>query len=99
MFYKDIKDNAVLLDRLSEADRRTLEELLHKKASNIIYGMDTEPREKRLEELSYLLFRLQGHYCEEESEKYHLLTRVLCEQYKIEGEGVELKDVIEVPST
>jgi hypothetical protein len=105
VFYKDIKKKASLsaqqaglTSRLTPEDLQTLEGLLKKNAGNQVYEMDNEERANKIEALGYLMYRLQELYNEAESEKYHLLPRVLSEQYHIEGGKVILRKVEEIKS-
>lgn len=97
-FYKDLCVQGGRTERMVEADRNFLGELMKKKSGQIIYTLDNPGREKLLETIGYLLLRLQKIYSEKDSEKYRLLIRVLAEQYSIEGEQVKLKEGKEIKS-
>lgn len=90
--YKDIK-NSIKIGRLQEEDRELLEKMSRQKSGPIIYKLTTKGREELLERLGYLLYRIQNEFNEADSNKYHLVTRVLVEQYQIEGDKVELKAI------
>ena len=49
-----------------------------------------------LVELGRLLLRIMDKYSEADSDKYHLITRILSEQYHVEGEKIRLKEVKEI---
>ena len=53
---------------------------------------------EKFEELGYILLRLQQLYTEQDSSKYHLIVRVLSEQYRIEGLQVRLYEILEIKS-
>ena len=98
VFYKDIKDNASLRHRLKEEYYEILSSLLKQKSGQIIYSLDNEQREEMLEKLGYVLLGLQRVFTEKDSNKYHLIIRILSEQYSIEGERVVLRDVKQINS-
>lgn len=96
VFYKDICEKPGLTEKLTENDSQLLEELMRRRSGNIVYELDNDQRETKLEDLGYLLYRLQELYNEDDSNKYHLITRILCEQYHIEDKKIRLKEVKEI---
>lgn len=97
VFYKDIKDSKHLMNKLKQKDREKLETLCSKSSEQIVYGLNNKEREEMIEELGYLLLRIQERFRERHSEKYHLITRILTEQYTVELEkNVILKPAKEV---
>lgn len=94
-FYKDI-NKIGLLDRLKPEDKELLKKMSRQKSGPITYQLDSKGREELIEQLGYVLYRIQKEFNEKDSEKYHLITRVLVEQYRIEGEKVELKEIKEL---
>jgi len=58
--------------------------------------LDNQSREQMLEKFGYILLRLQQLYTGQDSSKYHLIVRVLSEQYRIEGEQVRLREIREI---
>jgi hypothetical protein len=97
-FYKDIKGKLNLINRLSQDDKALLESISEKKSGQIIYTLDNLKREELLLKTGNLLLRIQTNFKEEESKKYHLIVRVLSEQYTIESDKVILKPVKEISS-
>jgi Transposase domain (DUF772)/Transposase DDE domain len=97
-FYKDIKGKLDLISRLSQEDKELLELISDKKSGQIIYTLDNLKREELLLKTGNLLLRIQTNFKEDESKKYHLIVRVLSEQYTIESDKVILKPVKEVSS-
>lgn len=96
VFYKSIKDNDSLLSLLDEEERKQLTALSSKKPGQIVYKMDNPSKEEMLVELGRLLLRIMDKYSEADSDKYHLITRILSEQYHVEGEKIRLKEVKEI---
>lgn len=94
-FYKDISSPR-LLKRLNKEDIEMLKKINQKKGGQIVYQLNSDEREKMIESLGYLLYRITNAYSEKESEKYRLITRVLGEQYRIEGDKVMLKKAKEL---
>lgn len=99
VFYKDIKDNSSLLSRIKTSDNELLSSFLKQKSGQIIYSLDNQQREELLASLGYLLLDLQAVFSEQDSNKYHLIVRVLSEQYSIEGNKVVLRDVKQINSS
>jgi len=97
-FYKDIKGKLNLLSMLSQEDKELFELISDKKSGQIIYTLDNLKREELLLKTGNLLLRIQTNFKEDESKKYHLIVRVLSEQYTIESDKVILKPVKEVSS-
>ena len=97
IFYKDIKE-AGMQGRLETADKDRLEEWSKKKPGQIVYTLSHDEKEKLLEELGYLLLRLQVQFSEVDSGKYHLIVRVLAEQYSIQGKQIILREGKEIKS-
>ncbi len=97
VFYKDISELG-LTGRIQKEDLAKLEEWSNKKPGQIVYALTNEEKEKLLEELGYMLLRLQTEFDEGDSIKYHLLIRILSEQYSIEGAMVKLRDTKEISS-
>lgn len=97
-FYKDIKGREELVMLMESPDKNILDDLLKKKASQIIYTLDKQGRDNTLIELGYLMARILKTYTLGNSEKVGLLLRVFSEQYKIEGDLIVLKDVKELKS-
>jgi hypothetical protein len=97
IFYKDIKTNGKE-GRMRAEDKERLEEWSKKKPGQIVYPLSGDEKGKLLEELGYMLMRLQEQYKEEDSSKYGLLVRVLAEQYSIEGKEVKLRKTEEISS-
>ncbi|MCH8318000.1 MAG: transposase [Bacteroidetes bacterium] len=96
VFYKSIKDEDALLCRLDEEERERLTTLSSQKPGQIVYKMDNPSKEEMLEELGYLLLRIMERYSEADSDKYHLITRILSEQYQVKGEKISIKEVKEI---
>lgn len=96
VFYKSIKDKDALLSRLNEEERERLTTLSAQKPGQIVYKMDNPSKEAMLEELGYLFLRIMDKYSETDSDKYHLITRILSEQYQVEGEKISIKEVKEI---
>ena len=96
VFYKSIKDEDALLSRLNEEERERLTTLSAQKSGQIVYKMDNPSKEAMLEELGYLFLRIMDKYSEADSDKYHLITRILSEQYQVEGEKISIKEVKEI---
>lgn len=97
VFYKDIVEKG-LVDLLSIEDKERLEGWSKKSVGQIVYPLDNEEKEVLLQELGYLLLRLQSRFSEKDSSKYHLIVRVLSEQYSIKGERVILLEGKEIKS-
>ena len=98
VFFKDISQYECKIERMEEKDRQALSDLIRKTGGQIVYALDNQTREQMLEELGYILLRLQQLYTEQDSSKYHLIVRVLSEQYRIEGEQVRLSELREIKS-
>jgi hypothetical protein len=98
VFFKEISQQQCKIERMEEKDRLVLSDLMKKTSGQIVYALDNQTREQMLEELGYILLRLQQLYTEQDSSKYHLIVRVLSEQYRIEGEQVRLCEIREIKS-
>lgn len=98
VFYKDLSEQPCLLFRLAEEDKKALSDLIKQKSGQIVYGLDNAGRHEMLERLGYLLLRLQELYNETDSSKYHLIVRILSEQYSIQGERLKLREISEIKS-
>lgn len=98
VFYKSIKENDTLLSRLNVEQKDRIGELSAQKPGQIVYKMDNPSKEAMLMELGYLLLDIMEIYTETDSNKYHLITRILSEQYCIENEGkkISIKEVKEI---
>lgn len=96
VFYKSIQDSDSLLSLLDEEEREQLIALSSKKPGQIVYKMDNPSKEEMLEELGYLLLHIMDRYSESDSDKYHLIIRILSEQYQVEGEKISIKEVKEI---
>jgi len=97
VFYKDL--HATGIDgRLTAEDKERLKEWSDKKPGQIVYALSNEEKAALLEELGYMLLRMQAQFSEQDSGKYPLIIRVLAEQYSIEGERVQLRDTKEISS-
>lgn len=90
VFYKSIKENDALLSYLNVEQKDRLRELSSQKPGQIVYKMDNPSKEEMLKELGYLLLDIMEIYTEVDSDKYHLITRILSEQYHIEDEGKKI---------
>lgn len=99
VFCKDILDKSKLKERLADDDLQLLEELMKRKSGNIVYSLDNIGREAKLKELGYLLYRIQELYDVDDSDKYHLITRILVDQYHIEGKKIQLKKGKEIKAS
>lgn len=95
-FYQSL--DAALKGRLDVARRQTLEELSAKKPNQIVYPMSETEKSKKLIELGELLLYLRRLYDDSDSERYHLIERLLDDQYQIEGERTILRDGKEIPA-
>ena len=80
VFFKDISQYECKIARMEEKDRQALSDLIRKTGGQIVYALDNQTREQMLEELGYILLRLQQLYTGQDSSKYHLIVRVLSEQ-------------------
>jgi len=96
VFYKSIKDEDGLLSRLDEKQKDRLAKLSSQKPGHIVYKMDNRSKEEMLEELGYLLLSIMDRYSQADSDKYHLITRILSEQYQVEGEKISIKQVKQI---
>lgn len=99
VFYKDICKQATLLARMDSEEKSILEDLKKKQAGQIIYVLNKEEREQKLEKLGYLLASLLKKYTEDDCEKVRLLSRVFSEHYRMESESIVLKDVTELKAS
>jgi hypothetical protein len=97
-FFKDISQHECKIERMEKKDRQVLLGLMKKTGGQIVYALDNQSREQMLEELGYILLRLQQLYTGQDSSKYHLIVRVLSEQYRIEGEQIRLCEIREIKS-
>lgn len=88
-FWKSLGDD--LRDRLDDNRRQSLDELSKKKPNQIVYPMSEEEKSQKLIELGELLFYLKRYYNDSDSDQYHLIERILDEQYHIEGDQTVLK--------
>ncbi len=80
-----------LQDRLEDDRHKRLNELCKKKPNQIVYPLSEEEKARKLIELGDLLLYLKRHYNDSDSDKYHLVERLLDEQYQIEGDQTILK--------
>jgi hypothetical protein len=80
-------------------EKSIFDDLIKKNAGQIIYVLNKEEREKKLEKLGYLLASLLKKYTEKDSEKVRLLLRVFSEHYRMESESLVLKDVTELKAS
>lgn len=96
VFYKSIKDKDGLLTHLHEREIERLEALSTQKPGQIVYKLGNQSKQEMLEELGYLMLHIMERYTEADSDKYHLITRILSEQYHIEGEKIVLKETKEI---
>jgi len=104
-FYKSLDEN--LKKRLLKEDRVILEDLMKKKAYQIVFKLTNEQKQEYLEKFGGLLSRLEETYKDQDNngtkvdeEKYLMIIRLFREQYrKNETEKtVELKSESEIPS-
>ena len=98
VFYRDIKKSETLLSKLSIEDKETLKYLSEKKSGQIIYTLDNMKRDELLLKAGLLMYRIQKDFTEQASKKYHLIVRVLSEQYMIETDKVQLKPTQDISS-
>lgn len=95
-FYQSL--GVELKGRLDDARRQTLEELCAKKPNQIVYPLSEEEKSKKLIELGELLLYLKRFYDDSDNDRYHLIERLLGDQYQIEGERTKLRDGKEIPA-
>lgn len=88
-FWKSLPDDP--RSRLDNERRETLDELCKKKSNQIVYPLSEEEKAKKLIELGELLLYLKRHYNDSDSDQYHLVQRLLDEQYQVEGDKTMLK--------
>jgi len=96
VFYKSINGDEALLSRMDEQTRERLKILSAQKPGQIVYKMDNPSKKVMLEELGYLLLHIMERYSEFDSDKYHLVSRILSEQYHIKGKKITLKATDEI---
>ncbi len=85
IFFKDVSQQECKIEKMEAKDQQVLSDLIRKTSGQIVYALDNQTREQKLEEFGYILLRLQQLYTEQDSSKYHLIVRVLSEQFRIEG--------------
>lgn len=96
VFYKSIKDKDALVSRLKKKDIERLDALSSQKPGQILYKLDNASKQEMLEESGYLLLRIVDRYSEADSDKYHLVSRILSEQYHVRGKKTRLKEVKQI---
>ncbi len=62
----------------------------------ILYKLDNASKQEMLEESGYLLLRIVDRYSEVDSDKYHLVSRILSKQYHVKGKKIRLKEVKQI---
>ncbi|MDP3986938.1 MAG: transposase [Nanoarchaeota archaeon] len=110
-FYKSLDED--LKRRLRKGDREILEELVKKKAYQIVYQSSKEQKEEYLKRFGELLSRLEEIYSRRdgfpkdrnsngsriEEDKYLMIKRLYKEQYQKNPDGkIELKSESQIPS-
>lgn len=102
-FYKSLDEK--LKQTLLPEDRTTLEEIIKKKAYQIVYKLSDEQKKEYLASYGLLLSRLvevykdkDGNNFQIDEEKYSMILRLLNEQYKKQDGKIEIKPVLEIPS-
>jgi len=103
-FYKSLDEN--LKRELRKEDREILEELMEKKAYQIVYRASNEQKEEYIRRFGELLSKLEELYKDRnnngsgvEEEKYSMIVRLFGEQYQKDENGkIELKTESQIPS-
>jgi transposase-like protein DUF772 len=88
-FWKSLSDD--LQGQLDDDRHKILDELCKKKPNQIVYPLSEEEKAQKLIELGELLLYLKRYYNDSDSDKYHLVQRLLDEQYQVEGDQTILK--------
>jgi hypothetical protein len=102
-FYKSLDEE--LRRELRQKDRLILEELMKKKAHQIVFELGNEQKEELLTKLGKVLSRLEQKYRDKnkkggmgDGQKYKMIVRLFKEQYQKSGQGIALKPEGEIPS-
>ena len=81
IFYKSMKK--IQLKRLSSAERKVLKELAKEGPEKTVYRSTKEEIISLLDSHGLLIYKLLGYFGNQDSEAYHLLSRVFHEQYRV----------------
>ena len=96
-FYKSLDEKSK--EKLLKEDRNVLEELIRKKAYQIVYMLTEVQKEEYLKKFGNILSRIEEIYKDKDGnisgdikkEKYEMIVRLLNEQYDNKGDRIELK--------
>ena len=103
-FYKSLDEKS--REKLLKEDRNVLEEIIRKKAYQIVYILTEGQKEEYLKKFGNILSRIEQIYKDKDGntsgdikkEKYEMIVRLLNEQYDSKGDKIELKAESEIPS-
>jgi len=98
VFYKSIKEEPTLLNKIDAADREELEKMTKQSSGQIVYKMQNEEKIEYLQETGLILERLIRIFEEGDSDKYKIIKRIFEEQYNKGSKKTELKNSKEVSS-
>lgn len=88
-FWKDL--NSELKSKLNDEKQQVLNDLCKNKPNQIVYPLSEKKKSQMLLDLGILLLEIQTHFDDSDSDHYHLINRILDEQYRIEDEQPVLK--------
>lgn len=88
-FWKSLKSD--LKAQLNDDKQQTLNDLCNNKPNQIVYPLSEEEKSQMLLDLGVLLLELQTKFDDSDSDHYHLIKRILDDQYRIEDEQPVLK--------
>jgi len=94
VFWKSLSDQQ--RKKLSQSRQDYLDELCKKKPNQIVYPLNESEKSDMILKLGSLLLQLKQFYDDSDSDHFHLLTRLLDDQYEIDRQKVILKKPSEV---
>ena len=95
-FWKSLSED--LQTKLDDDRRVVIDELCTKKSNQIVYPLSEAEKSQKLIDLGALLLHLQCFYNDSDSDKHHLLERILDEQYQVEDDKTTLKPGKGIPA-
>ena len=88
-FYKSLNDNDI--EKLKENDKQFFEDLTRQTAGQIVYKLNNKEKEKYLEQIGWLLYRIQKQFDYKNNNLYNMITRLFTEQYSKDADKITLK--------
>lgn len=93
-FWKSLSDQQQ--KKLSQSQQDYLDKLCQKKPNQVVYPLSESEKSQMILKLGSLLLQLQQLYDDSDSDHYHLISRLLDDQYEIDQQKVTLKKPSEV---